>query len=243
MTITLHLLSRCHVNPAGNCREEAPVAIRVVMADDHALVREGIRNVLEQHPDIDVVAEAGDGREAVALTLELRPDVVLMDIAMPELNGIEATRQIKEQCPETVILVLTAYDDDRYVFALLEAGAAGYLLKNAHGSELVSAIREVHAGESILSPSVARKVLRKFVGLRGDRPTHEEATLTEREIEILRLAATGRPNKAIAEDLSVSPRTVQLHLAHVFQKLGVASRTEAVVTGLKRGWLHLEEIE
>ncbi len=219
------------------------MAIRVVMADDHALVREGIRNVLERHPDIDVVAEAGDGREAVALTLELRPDVVLMDIAMPELNGIEATRQIKEQCPETVILVLTAYDDDRYVFALLEAGAAGYLLKNAHGSELVSAIREVHAGESILSPSVARKVLRKFVGLRGDRPTHEEATLTERELEILRLAATGRPNKAIAEDLSVSPRTVQLHLAHVFQKLGVASRTEAVVTGLKRGWLHLEEIE
>lgn len=219
------------------------MAIRVVMADDHALVREGIRNVLERHPDIDVVAEAGDGREAVALTLELRPDVVLMDIAMPELNGIEATRQIKEQCPETVILVLTAYDDDRYVFALLEAGAAGYLLKNAHGSELVSAIREVHAGESILSPSVARKVLRKFIGLRGDRPTHEEATLTERELEILRLAATGRPNKAIAEDLSVSPRTVQLHLAHVFQKLGVASRTEAVVTGLKRGWLHLEEIE
>lgn len=219
------------------------MAIRVVMADDHALVREGIRNVLNRHPDIDVIAEASNGREAVALTLELRPDVVLMDIAMPEVNGIEATRQIKEQRPETVILVLTAYDDDRYVFALLEAGAAGYLLKNAHGDELISAIKEVHAGESILSPSVARKVLGKFIGSRGDRPAGETATLTEREIEILRLAATGLPNKAIAEDLSVSPRTVQLHLAHVFQKLGVASRTEAVVTGLKRGWLHLEEIE
>lgn len=219
------------------------MAIRVVMADDHALVREGIRNVLNRHPDIDVIAEASNGREAVALTLELRPDVVLMDIAMPEVNGIEATRQIKEQSPETVILVLTAYDDDRYVFALLEAGAAGYLLKNAHGDELISAIKEVHAGESILSPSVARKVLGKFIGSRGDRPAGETATLTEREIEILRLAATGLPNKAIAEDLSVSPRTVQLHLAHVFQKLGVASRTEAVVTGLKRGWLHLEEIE
>lgn len=219
------------------------MAIRVVMADDHALVREGIRNVLNRHPDIDVIAEASNGREAVALTLELRPDVVLMDIAMPEVNGIEATRQIKEQRPETVILVLTAYDDDRYVFALLEAGAAGYLLKNAHGDELISAIKEVHAGESILSPSVARKVLGKFIGSRGDRPAGEAATLTEREIEILRLAATGLPNKAIAEDLSVSPRTVQLHLAHVFQKLGVASRTEAVVTGLKRGWLHLEEIE
>lgn len=219
------------------------MAIRVVMADDHALVREGIRNVLNRHPDIDVIAEASNGREAVALTLELRPDVVLMDIAMPEVNGIEATRQIKEQSPETVILVLTAYDDDRYVFALLEAGAAGYLLKNAHGDELISAIKEVHAGESILSPSVARKVLGKFIGSRGDRPAGEAATLTEREIEILRLAATGLPNKAIAEDLSVSPRTVQLHLAHVFQKLGVASRTEAVVTGLKRGWLHLEEIE
>lgn len=219
------------------------MAIRVVMADDHALVREGIRNVLNRHPDIDVIAEASNGREAVALTLKLRPDVVLMDIAMPEVNGIEATRQIKEQSPETVILVLTAYDDDRYVFALLEAGAAGYLLKNAHGDELISAIKEVHAGESILSPSVARKVLGKFIGSRGDRPAGEAATLTEREIEILRLAATGLPNKAIAEDLSVSPRTVQLHLAHVFQKLGVASRTEAVVTGLKRGWLHLEEIE
>ncbi len=219
------------------------MAIRVVMADDHALVREGIRNVLNRHPDIEVIAEASDGREAVALTLELRPDVVLMDIAMPEVNGIEATRQIKEQSPETVILVLTAYDDDRYVFALLEAGAAGYLLKNAHGDELVSAIREVHAGESILSPSVARKVLGKFIGSRGDGPAGEAATLTEREIEILRLAAAGLPNKAIAEELSVSPRTVQLHLAHVFQKLGVASRTEAVVTGLKRGWLHLEEIE
>ncbi len=219
------------------------MAIRVVMADDHVLVREGIRNVLDRHPNIDVVAEAGDGNEAVALTVELRPDVVLMDIAMPQLNGIEATRQIKEQCPGTAILVLTAYDDDHYVFALLEAGAAGYLLKSAHSDELVTAVQQIHAGESVLSPSVARKVLRKFIGSGGDGARPDPERLTERELEILRLAATGLPNKAIAGVLSLSPRTVQLHLAHVFEKLGVASRTEAVVTGLKRGWLSLEEIE
>jgi DNA-binding NarL/FixJ family response regulator len=213
------------------------------MAEDHALVREGIRKVLEQHAAIDVVGEASDGEEAVQLTTALRPDVVLMDISMPHLNGIEATRQIKESCPETAVLVLTAYDDDRYVFALLEAGAAGYLLKSAHGDDLVSAVREVHAGESILSPSVARKVLAKFIGPEETREAAPSEKLTEREVEILRLAAAGLPNKAIAADRSLSPRTVQLHLAHIFQKLGVASRTEAVVTGLKRGWLDLEEIE
>ena len=219
------------------------MTIRVVMAEDHVLVREGIRNVLERGGRIEVVAEAGTGLEAVELTKRHHPDVVLMDIAMPELNGIEATRLIKEQSPHTAVLVLTAYDDDGYIFALLEAGAAGYLLKNVHSDELAAAVEAVHAGESVLSPTVARKVLRRFV---RSADAHAGSALdapTERELEILRLAAAGLPNKAIASQLFLSPRTVQLHLGHIFEKMGVASRTEAVVNALKLGWLRLEEIE
>lgn len=218
------------------------MAIRVLMAEDHVLVRQGIRNILEADGNIEIIGEASDGREAVELTERLRPDVVLMDIAMPELNGVEATRLIKQQSPGTAVLVLTAYEDEAYIFALLEAGAAGYLLKNSRSEELAAAVEAVHAGESVLSPPVARKVLGRFVGADGGAGSEFEP-LTERELEILRLAAAGHPNKAIASELTVSPRTVQLHLAHVFQKMGAASRTEAVVTALKRGWLRLEEIE
>lgn len=219
------------------------MAIRVLMAEDHVLVRQGIRNILEADSGIEVVGEAGDGREAVELAERMRPDVVLMDIAMPELNGVEATRLIKQRSPGTAVLVLTAYEDEAYIFALLEAGAAGYLLKNSRGDELTAAVHAVHSGESALSPPVARKVLRRFVrGADGDAGS-ELDPLTERELQILRLAAAGHPNKAIAAELTLSPRTIQLHLAHIFQKMGVASRTEAVVNALKRGWLRLEEIE
>lgn len=218
------------------------MAIRVVMADDHVLVRQGIRNILERDGAVQVVGEAGNGHEAVALVARLRPDVVLMDIAMPELNGIDATRVIKEQNRDTAVLVLTAYEDDGYIFALLEAGAAGYLLKNSRSDELVSAVKAVHSGESVLSPAVARKVLMRFIPATDGPARPELDALTEREIEILRLAAAGLPNKAIASQLDLSPRTVQLHLAHIFEKMGVASRTEAVVNALKHGWLHLEEI-
>lgn len=221
------------------------MSIRVVIADDHTLMREGTRNMLELSGRIAVVGEAADGTEAVEVTAKLRPDVVLMDIAMPNLNGIDATREIKKRCPATAVLVLTAYDDDRYVFALLEAGAAGYLMKSVRSDELVAAVEAVHSGESVLSPSVARKVLTRFIGAdrRNDARAARHDLLTAREQEVLLLAAKGLPNKAIAEQLSLSPRTVQLHLAHIFDKLGVASRTEAVVAGLKRGWLRLEDTE
>lgn len=207
------------------------------------LVRQGVRKVLDEHPDIDLVGEASDGEEAVALTRSLRPDIVLMDIAMPRLNGVEATRQIKTCSPRTAVLVLTAYDDDAYVFGLLEAGAAGYLLKSELDEQLATTIRLVKSGESVLSPSIARKIIRRFAGGAGNNDPTPGTALTDRELEVLRLAASGLPNRGIADRLGLSPRTVQLYLGHAFEKLDVGSRTEAVVTALKRGLLRLEEIE
>lgn len=216
--------------------------IRVLVVDDHTLVREGICNVLRRH-GLEVVGEAGDGEAAVALTVKLTPDVVLMDIAMPGVNGIEATRLIRQRCPQAAVLMLTMYDDETYLFAALEAGAAGYVLKNARGIELAAAVRAVGAGESVLSPEAAHRLLAKFVAARRQDDVKPMLALTERELGILRLAAKGLQNKAIAQQVSISPRTVQQHLARIFDKLGVASRTEAVVIGLKRGWLRLEEID
>ena len=161
---------------------------------------------------------------------------------MPKLNGIEATKQIKAQHPAIAVLVLTAYDDDQYIFALLEAGAAGYLLKDVHASELIKAVRAVHAGESVLHPVVARKVINRFaqpVGERVDESTFEQ--LTEREMQVLKLAAKGMTNQKIAQRLVISVRTVQVHLSNVFGKMGVGSRTEAVLYALRKGWITLED--
>lgn len=223
-----------------------PDPIRVIVADDHAVVREGTRHLLEREEDIEVVGEAADGQEAIELAERLRPHVAIVDIAMPRVNGIEATRRIKASRPEVGILVLTVHDDDQYVFALLEAGAAGYLLKDVPGNELVRAVRAVTAGESVLHPAVARKVLGRFVAGTGGRngaagePSRE--LLTERELQVLKMAARGMGNKVIARRLGLSGRTVQAHLSHVFQKLGVASRTEAVIRGLRQGWFGLDEL-
>lgn len=216
--------------------------IRVLLADDHVLVREGTRQLLSQEPDLLVVAEAGDGEEAVRLAAETHPDVALIDIAMPKLNGIEATKQIKSISPTTAVLILSAYDDDQYVFALLEAGAAGYLLKNVRGRELIEAVRSVYAGESVLHPVIARKVIDRLnlpVSSTSEETTDQ--SLTERELEVLSLAAKGLSNKDIADQLYLSARTVQAHLSTIFSKLEVGSRTEAVVLALRRGWLSLDD--
>ena len=216
--------------------------IRVLLAEDHVVVREGTRELIRREHDMEVVGEAGDGEEAIELATKLRPDVVIMDIAMPKVNGIEATKRIKEQYPTTAVLILTAYDNEQYIFALLEAGAAGYLLKNVRRSELIDAVRAVYAGESVLHPVVARKVLQRFRGAKG--AVGEEMSreiLSERELEVLRLASKGISNKDIAKELVLSVRTVQAHLGNIFNKLGVGSRTEAVLYALRRGWVSLEE--
>jgi DNA-binding NarL/FixJ family response regulator len=214
--------------------------ICVILADDHAVVRKGIREFLDAEEDIEVVAEAADGAQAVALVAEHQPHVAVLDIQMPELTGIEATRRIKAEHPDVRVLVLTAYDDDPYIFALLQAGASGYVLKTAGSTELVHAVRAVHRGESALDPAVAQKVVQQ---LTSGRPLGAQTTveaLTEREVEVLRLAARGLTNKAIGQELGISDRTVQGHLANIYGKLHVGSRTEAVTEALKQGWITIE---
>jgi DNA-binding NarL/FixJ family response regulator len=215
--------------------------IRVVLADDHTFVRKGIRDFLEEENDIQVLAEATTGVEAVALTLQHQPDVAVLDIQMPEMTGIEAARQIKAKAPEVQVLVLTAYDDDPYIFAMLQAGASGYVLKNAPSAELVRAVRTVAAGGSALDPTVTAKVMAQ---LSSGKPSGAQAVverLTQRELDVLRLAAKGHTNRAIGLELGISDRTVQGHLANIFGKLGVATRTEAVLLAMKQGWITLDE--
>ena len=214
--------------------------IRVLTADDHALVREGTRELLARETDLEVVGEAADGAEAIELAGRLLPDVVVIDIGMPGINGVEATARIKAEHPEVGVLVLTVQDDEQYVYAILEAGAAGYLLKDIHGSQLVEAVRSVRAGEGVLHPAIAKKILGRF--RRSDGSVEEVRSLTDRELDVLRLAARGKSNKEIARELDLSARTVQVHLGRIFKKLRVASRTEAVIHGLRRGWFRLEDL-
>ncbi len=216
--------------------------INVIIADDHALFREGTRNLIDKEKDMEVIGEASDGEEAIELASKKSPHVVLMDIAMPKVNGIEATRQIKASQPSTAVLILSAYDNDQYIMALLEAGAAGYLLKNVSGKDLINAIRAVYAGEAVLHPAIAQKVFSRFgVGQDSSEPT-QLAELSERETEILKLAAQGMSNQDIADKLFVSRRTVQAHLANIFRKMDVGSRTEAVLQALRKGWLSLDDL-
>ncbi len=217
--------------------------IKILLAEDHVVVREGTRELIQHEDDMEVVGEAGDGEEAVTLASRTQPDVIIMDVNMPRLNGIEATKKIKAMMPQTAILILTAYDNDQYVSALLEAGAAGYLLKNIKGRELIDAVRAVHAGESVLHPKIARKVLNRFA-TNSPRPEGEPTVelLSERELEVLKLAAKGLSNRDIAEQLFLSIRTVQAHLGNIFNKLDVGSRTEAILYGLKKGWFSVEDL-
>lgn len=214
--------------------------IRVILADDHALVRQGIRQFLEEAVDITVVAEAANGKEAVRLAEQCHPDVAVLDVQMPVMNGIEATRQIRARFPNVHVLILTAYDEDPYVFALLQAGASGYILKSADADDLLQAVRRVHRGESVLSPEVTEKVVRQIQRGGPAQAAEQVEPLTAREIEVLRLAAQGRTNRAIGRELGISDRTVQGHLANIYGKLNAASRTEAVTEALKRGWIVLE---
>jgi NarL family two-component system response regulator LiaR len=216
--------------------------VTVLIADDHPLVREALHQSLEGEEDMKVVAEASDGEEAVKLVSELKPNVVVMDIVMPRLNGIEATRKIKEIAPDTAILILTAYDDDEYVLGLLDAGAAGYLLKSARGRDLVGAIRAIRSGESVLHPKIIAKLLKRAT----TAPVGEHKAsdlLSARESEILKLLTSGMSNKEIAERLFLSQRTVKAHLTNIFNKLNVASRSEAIVKGLQWGLVTLETTE
>jgi DNA-binding NarL/FixJ family response regulator len=217
---------------------------RVLIVDDHPLFRAGVRQRLAAFSDgVEVVGEAGDGQEAIALVATLLPDVVLMDISMPNMNGIEATRAIKRQHPLVAVLILTVYDDSQYVGALLDAGAAGYLLKTVEIDELTRAILGVLAGESVLDPAISRAVLGRFALTPAPEGGGSRTSqLSARETQVLRLAAGGASNKQIASLLAVSIRTVHAHMSHILAKLGVGSRTEAVVHGLQHGWLELDDL-
>jgi DNA-binding NarL/FixJ family response regulator len=214
--------------------------IRVVLADDHAVVRKGIREFLEDEEDIAVVAEAADGEAALALVAAHGPDLAVLDIQMPGLSGIEVTRRIRTEHPTVRVLILTAYDDDPYIVALLQAGASGYILKTADSTELVRAVRAVYRGESALDPGVTQKVVQRLASGRPLAMAGPVETLTERELEVLNRVAKGLTNKAIGQALGISDRTVQGHLANIYGKLQVGSRTEAVTEALRRGWIVIE---
>jgi DNA-binding NarL/FixJ family response regulator len=230
------------VGEESNMMAELAAPITVLLADDHALVREGTRRLLEAEPDIRVVAEAGNGLEAIREAEQWRPDVAIVDVAMPGMSGIEATRRIKALQPNVAVLALTAYDDDQYVLALLDAGAAGFLLKDVRGEELVEAVRAVNRGEAVLRPGVAARALRRAVA-RNTAAAASPPPLSEREMDVLREAARGLPNKDIARRLNLSVRTIHTHLGNIFTKLNVGSRTEAVLLALRRGWIALEDTE
>lgn len=215
--------------------------IRILVADDHPVFREGLCYFLEQEDDLDVIARAEDGAEAVALAKDLRPDVAILDIAMPKLDGIEAAKQIKSACPNTAVLMLSAYGYDSYILASLRAGAAGYLLKNAPINDLTSAIRLAYAGEAVLDLKAVDKLLR-YLALEEGQEKKDIDVLHHREREVLRQAAMGKSNKAIGEELFISERTVQTHMVNIFQKLRVGSRTEAVLRALKEGWITLDDL-
>lgn len=213
--------------------------IRVLLADDHAVVRQGIRQFIELGGvhRISVIAEASDGEEAIRLIREQKPDVAVLDIQMPGKTGIDVTRMIRVERLPVGVLILTAFDDLPYVKAVLQAGANGYVLKNADAREIADAVQAVFEGQSVLDPAVARKLMAQLAEPRLDTPNPEVEALSERELDVLRLTAKGYTNKAIGVELSISDRTVQGHLAKIYAKMGAASRTEAVMRAVSLGWI------
>jgi NarL family two-component system response regulator LiaR len=214
-----------------------PDSIRVLIADDHAVVRQGLRTFLEVQDGIEVVGEAGDGQEALAMIEALSPDVVVMDLLMPRLSGIEATQRIRELRPSTKVIVLTSFLDDEKIFAAVRAGAAGYLLKDVRPQELGEAIRTVSRGEALLHPAVAAKLMQEFA--HEDQPSPAQA-LTEREMEVLRLIARGRANKEIARELGVAEKTAKTHVSNILQKLNLADRTQAALYAVREKLVELD---
>jgi len=225
-------------------KENEKNKIRILLVDDHAILRQGTRQLIEHESDMMVVGEAANGEEAINLAASLKPDLILLDVAMPGMSGIEVTRRIKEILPDTPVLVLTGYDYDEYIFSLLDIGAAGYLLKDVNGDDLVKAIRDVYSGEPVLHPAVMRKLIDRFkTPFTKQAESAGTETLSEREIEVLKMAAKGVSNKDIAAALVISVRTVQAHMRSIFSKLGVGSRSEAVICGLKKGLFKLDDNE
>jgi DNA-binding NarL/FixJ family response regulator len=214
--------------------EQSSETIRVILADDHAIVRTGIRQFLERSGDIQVVAEADDGRQALQLIEELHPDVAVLDIQMPHCSGIDVARQVRLNRLQVGVLILTAYEDDPYIDAVLKAGANGYVLKTATPAEIVRAVREVYHGKSVLDDVVLAKVMAQ---VSSSSPNSMIAPLTDREMEILSLAARGLTNRSIGTQLDISDRTIQGHIARIFEKLQASSRTEAVMRAVSLGWL------
>lgn len=212
------------------------MTIRILLADDHTVLREATAELIDNQPDMAVVAQAGTGEETISLAKENQPDVVIMDIAMPRVDGVEATRRIKAECPDVKVVVLSAHQDVDHVLTLLEEGATSYLPKTVDLNELLGAIRKSNRGESVLPPSVASIVVRHLSG----QLDKEEKPLTSREIEVLSLVAKGLTNKAIAKKLHLSPRTIETHLTHIYKKLDVESRTEAAMLAQKKGWISLD---
>ena len=212
---------------------------KILIVDDHTVVRDGLSTILERQDDFVVVGEAENGLVAVEKARDLRPDVVLMDLRMPEMDGVEAMRRIRAEEPETKFIVLTTFDGDEYIFDAIEAGAKGYLLKDASREELFQAVRSVQRGESLIQPGVASRLLDRLAQLsrQGESPSSEG--LSQREIEVLQLMASGAANKEIAASLSISESTVKTHVAKIFQKLDVNHRTEAVTAALQRGIIKL----
>ena len=218
--------------------------IRIILADDHPLVRQALRSVLERQPDFEIVAEVNNGEAAVEAAVELAPNIVVMDISMPKLNGLEATRQIRRKCPSVDVLILSVHDDSEHILSILEAGAAGYLTKSVFGDEVIRAIRNIAAGETTLSPPVLQKVIKhavRYTTKLSPLPGGEKIGI--RELEILKLAARGLSNKDIADNLGLSVRTVKSYFAEIFTKFNVRNRTEAVITALRAHIVTLDDVE